>query len=392
MISRYLLFCCGVVSCRHEHTKHINTAAPAASHPGWDRSNHERSAPLAAGRSIARDGAAGSEKRSGAKRCIPTVFHVASGKGRPHVSLFGGPVLGNILAPVQPGDCASRAAMGTVDQHARTALSTFTIAVRGKNHRSVVHPGVESTHVPDPIGQGRVRRTVGGNPGPWCFRGDSNHPVRRKHWAARWCARVCSPTACASLVGFLTALLLIPSAQAQSFDQKPRISAKFEEVTRCVEPAAQYHGVNGAVLKAILKVESSGNPLAINRNSNGTVDVGIGQINSMHFKDLARYGIVPNQLFDACTAIYVSAWHLSKQIAKWGNTWFAIGAYHSATPYYNSRYQALVNNAMVELGYVDWPKLRVPPMNAGPSGSRSIGAIAGSSKAIDDNSILAISQ
>lgn len=159
-----------------------------------------------------------------------------------------------------------------------------------------------------------------------------------------------------------------------------------------MEPAAQFHNVNEGVLKAILKVESSGNPLAINRNANGTVDVGIAQMNSMHFKELAKYNIVPNQLFDACTAIYVAAWHLAKQIDRWGNTWFAIGAYHSATPYYNTRYQALVNNAMVELGYADWPKLRVPPMSGGTRSAAATSSVAGATATVDDNSILAISQ
>ena len=137
-----------------------------------------------------------------------------------------------------------------------------------------------------------------------------------------------------------------------------------------------------------MKVESSGNPLAINRNKNGTVDVGIGQVNSMHFKELATFGIAPEQLFDACSGIYTTAWHLSKQIQKYGNTWFAIGAYHSTTPYFNTRYQALINNAMVDLGYVDWPKVRVPPM---PSSAVSTKSQASSTDSTNDG-LLAISQ
>ena len=130
----------------------------------------------------------------------------------------------------------------------------------------------------------------------------------------------------------------------------------------CIAESAQFHYVNPWILAGILKVESSFNPKAVNRNKNGSVDVGIGQMNSIHFRELSRWGIEPNDLFDACTGIYVAAWHLSKQLKAHGNTWYAIGAYHSATPYYNQRYQALVYNALVSMRAAPGPKLRVPPM------------------------------
>lgn len=119
--------------------------------------------------------------------------------------------------------------------------------------------------------------------------------------------------------------------------------------TRCIEPAAAYHRVNAEVLRAILKVESSFRPDAIGKNRNGTVDVGIAQINSMHFPKLRQFDIHPNQLLDPCVGTYVAAWHLAKQIAAYGNTWFAIGAYHSVTPVHNSRYQGLIYKAVVQL-------------------------------------------
>lgn len=37
-------------------------------------------------------------------------------------------------------------------------------------------------------------------------------------------------------------------------------------------------------------------------------------------------------LRDGCVAAYVGGWHYSKQIAAVGNTWEAVGYYHSATP------------------------------------------------------------
>jgi soluble lytic murein transglycosylase-like protein len=146
--------------------------------------------------------------------------------------------------------------------------------------------------------------------------------------------------------------------------QSASIDALKTESTRCIGAAADFHKVNPSVLKAILKVESSFNSKAINRNQNGSLDVGIGQMNSIHFKELAKFGVAPNDLLDPCVGTYVAAWHLAKQLTAYGNTWFAIGSYHSATPYFNSRYQALIYNAMVDLNAATGPKLAVPAINA----------------------------
>lgn len=138
--------------------------------------------------------------------------------------------------------------------------------------------------------------------------------------------------------------------------------ARTSNSTRCIAAAAKFHKVNDKVLRAILRVESTYNALAVNHNANGTIDVGIGQVNSIHFKELSTYGIAPGNLLDPCVGTYVAAWHLRRQIKLHGNTWFAIGAYHSVTPYYNSRYQALIFNAMVDMRAVPGPKLAVAPL------------------------------
>lgn len=132
------------------------------------------------------------------------------------------------------------------------------------------------------------------------------------------------------------------------------------DVERCIVPAAKLHNVNHFVLRAILRVESKLNPSAINRNENGSLDVGIGQMNSIHFRELEKYGITPAHLKDACIGTYVAAWHLHKQIVRHGNTWFGIAAYHSSTPYFNSRYQILVKNELVRMGVLQEPIRRVP--------------------------------
>lgn len=101
----------------------------------------------------------------------------------------------------------------------------------------------------------------------------------------------------------------------------------------CVTQAASYHSVNSWILRGIIQVESSFNPNAVNNNRNGTFDIGIAQINSMHFKELSKHGIAPRDLMDACVSSYVAAWHLRKQVRLYGNTWFAVGAYTPVSVY-----------------------------------------------------------
>ena len=138
-------------------------------------------------------------------------------------------------------------------------------------------------------------------------------------------------------------------------------------VERCIVPAADYHHVNQYILRAILRVESGLKPKSVGRNNNGTVDVGIGQMNSMHFKELSVFGIAPGDLLDPCVGTYVAAWHLKKGINKYGNTWFGIASYHSATLYFNRRYQALVKNELVRAHVLADNILPVPPLR--PNGA-----------------------
>ncbi len=100
----------------------------------------------------------------------------------------------------------------------------------------------------------------------------------------------------------------------------------------CIDDAASRHQVNAYVLRAIGWHESHLDPAAIGRNRDGSTDLGAFQINSVHLPDLARYGIDAASLADGCTSAYVAAWHYRRQLARFGDTWAAVGAYHSRTP------------------------------------------------------------
>ena len=168
------------------------------------------------------------------------------------------------------------------------------------------------------------------------------------------------------MMGLLLAGVVIASgASARSAGAIPRLEdMALTPATRCVVAAAERHSVNPWVLKAILKVESNFNPGAVNRNPNGTKDIGMAQINTIHLRELSKHGISGTDLLDPCVSTYVAAWHLSKQYRQYGNTWFAVGAYHSVSRCYNDRYVGLVWNALVDWKVVEEPRRRTKSLEA----------------------------
>ncbi|MEY4564613.1 MAG: hypothetical protein RLZZ618_3890, partial [Pseudomonadota bacterium] len=61
-------------------------------------------------------------------------------------------------------------------------------------------------------------------------------------------------------------------------------------------------------------------------------DIGAFQINSIHLRRLSAYGIQAEALKNGCVSAYVGAWHYRQQVSRHGNSWRAVGAYHSNTP------------------------------------------------------------
>jgi hypothetical protein len=147
-------------------------------------------------------------------------------------------------------------------------------------------------------------------------------------------------------VSFVIALLAAaPYAHAQAGYPKVAISS-------CVAGAASFHGVNPLILNAIIFHESRNNSQLILKNKNGSVDVGLGGLNSVHFAELARYGIKPDHLLDGCVNTYVAAWLLAKQVKANGNTWIAVGSYHSRTPEHRDRYAKQIYSVLRGWGVV----------------------------------------
>lgn len=100
----------------------------------------------------------------------------------------------------------------------------------------------------------------------------------------------------------------------------------------CFEESGREFGIDPLLLHAIAKVESSMRPRAVNHNRNGTYDIGLMQINSIHLPGLAREGYTRERLLnEPCASVRVGARILADFIAQHGYTWNAVGAYNAGS-------------------------------------------------------------
>lgn len=115
----------------------------------------------------------------------------------------------------------------------------------------------------------------------------------------------------------------------------------------CFDEAARYQKVNPLILRAIAWQESHNRPDALHKNTNGSIDYGLMQINSVHLPTLSQYGISTGTLMQPCKNVYIAAWHLRQKMNKYGNTWRAVGAYHSETPALRDRYARQIADILI---------------------------------------------
>lgn len=135
---------------------------------------------------------------------------------------------------------------------------------------------------------------------------------------------------CLQKVLFTTLLLIAMPLYANAF---------------CFEEAGDYYGISPQLLWSIAKTESDFNPTAINRNTNGSYDYGVMQINSIWAKKL---GSTWNALTDPCTNVKIGAWILAQCIQDYGYTWRAVGCYNSRTPSKGDKYATKVFRVLIE--------------------------------------------
>lgn len=122
----------------------------------------------------------------------------------------------------------------------------------------------------------------------------------------------------------------------------------------CMKVASQSYGIHQDILYAILLVEGGSVGRDSKANKNGTYDIGLFQINSMHRKTFESQGISEEELRDdGCTNAIAAAWHLKRvltpdvisEIKTQDDYLRAIALYHSATPEFNKIYAAKLRKA-----------------------------------------------
>jgi soluble lytic murein transglycosylase-like protein len=124
----------------------------------------------------------------------------------------------------------------------------------------------------------------------------------------------------------------------------------------CWEQAAHRYGVNTYLLYAIAKTESNLNPNAINRNANGSYDIGLMQINSSWLPTLRRYGVSEKDLYEPCINIQVGAWVLANNMQRMGNSWNAVGAYNAKSQKLREKYALKVYKNLPSAAFAASPE------------------------------------
>lgn len=117
----------------------------------------------------------------------------------------------------------------------------------------------------------------------------------------------------------------------------------------CLDDAADYWGIPRTLSRAIAMHESGMRADAVGRNTNGSRDIGLMQINSSWLPRLARYGIKESDLFNACTNGYVGNWILADNIARLGFNWDAVGAYNAASPDKRAAYARKIYKSLMSI-------------------------------------------
>ncbi len=113
----------------------------------------------------------------------------------------------------------------------------------------------------------------------------------------------------------------------------------FHEVpVTCINEAAQAYQVPAPLIMAIILTEN-GQDGTEAKNNNGTLDLGIMQINSSWAPRFEHSGYIVNDITNnPCENVYVGTWILSPCINTNSDLISAIGDYHSHTPDYNLEY------------------------------------------------------
>lgn len=109
-------------------------------------------------------------------------------------------------------------------------------------------------------------------------------------------------------------------------------------VLACADQASHAFGVPIEVIHVILEVEGGWAGAEI-RNTNGSYDLGVMQINTQWLRKLSRFGVTRADIRDnVCVNISVGTWLLASELAAGRTFAEAIARYHSPTRRHQQRY------------------------------------------------------
>ncbi|NVZ51084.1 transglycosylase SLT domain-containing protein [Pseudomonas sp. B6002] len=103
-----------------------------------------------------------------------------------------------------------------------------------------------------------------------------------------------------------------------------------QALANCWNEAASRYDLEPELLQAIAAVESGYRTQAVNHaNRNGTRDIGLMQINSIHLPRLLKQGITEERLLsEPCLSVEVGASILAEFVQRFGYNWTAVGSYN----------------------------------------------------------------
>lgn len=110
---------------------------------------------------------------------------------------------------------------------------------------------------------------------------------------------------------------------------------------KCFEAAGAAYNIDPDLLRSIVWQESDFQVAAKNINSNGSIDVGLMQINQTHHSRLRKMGVIPDALVkDGCLNLFTGSFILAELFHQFGMSWNTVGMYNAGT----SRKAAAIRN------------------------------------------------
>jgi hypothetical protein len=101
----------------------------------------------------------------------------------------------------------------------------------------------------------------------------------------------------------------------------------------CISAAAQRYAVSIPLIHAIIRTEGGTTGRTSRPNKNGSVDLGLMQVNEVHLPELARLGITREMLINnECLNIFIGTFILSRELNNsTADFWTNVGSYNSRT-------------------------------------------------------------